>query len=152
MAEINLFFEKDESEWLDALPKYQKDLVSELLATKSHEEAALAWLEASVDNTSPFTGQPQPQKKYFTFLKEEIHKLLCGNPVYADERNQLVQLAQSPQNKTAVVSVISALIGAKVGLAATFVAPAIVIILMMIGKTSLNAWCSMQSQSVESAE
>lgn len=145
MPDLNLFSDQKETSWLEALPSYQKEIVSELLASKSHEEAALAWLEASVDNTSPFTGQPKPEKKFLPLLKKEIHKLLCGNPDYAAERNELVQLTQTQENKTAIVSMISALIGAKVGLAATFIAPAIVIIFMMIAKTSLNAWCALES-------
>ncbi|WP_251550509.1 hypothetical protein [Neobacillus muris] len=145
MQDLNLFSDQKESSWLEALPSYQKEIVSELLDSKSHEEAALAWLEASVDNTSPFTGQPQPEKKYLPLLKKEIHKLLCGNPEYATDRNELAQLTQTKENKTAIVSMVSAVIGAKVGLAATFIAPAIVIIFMMIAKTSLNAWCALET-------
>ncbi|NEY21415.1 hypothetical protein G4D61_15840 [Bacillus ginsengihumi] len=145
MADLNLFSDVEESGWLEALPSYQKEIVSELLASKSHEEAALAWLEASVDNTSPFTGQPQPEKKFLPLLKKEIHKLLCGNPEYAADRNELAQLTQTKENKTAIVSMVSAVIGAKVGLAATFIAPAIVIIFLMIAKTSLNAWCALET-------
>lgn len=149
MTALNSFFkEHEEPKWLDALPNYQKDIISELLASNSHEDAAVAWLEASIGNTSPFSGQPQPEKKFFALLKKEVHKLLCGNPEYAAERNELTQLIQSPENKTAIVSMVSALIGAKVGLAAAFVAPAIVIIFMIVAKTSLNVWCAMQTTEI----
>lgn len=149
MTILNSYFkEQEESKWLDALPNYQRELVSELLASNSHEEAAVAWLEASVGNTSPFSGQPQPEKKYFALLKKEAYKLLCGNPEYAADRNELTHLFQTPENKTVIVSTVSALLGVKVGLAATFVAPAIVIIFMMVAKTSLNAWCEMQTTEI----
>ncbi|HFK1756494.1 TPA: hypothetical protein ACGXQC_000860 [Bacillus cereus] len=145
MTTINSFFEKQEAtEWLNALPDYQKSVVSELLISNSHEEAATAWLEASIDHTSPFSTQPKSEKKFFDLLKKEVQKILCGSPDYAAERDELTRLTQSPENKTAFVSAISALIGAKVGLAASFIAPAIVIIFMIIGKASLNAWCEMQ--------
>ncbi|PFG05245.1 hypothetical protein [Bacillus sp. es.034] len=145
MQDINFFSDQKESTWLEALPNYQKEIISELLASKSLEETALAWIEASVDNTSPFTGQPQPEKKYLPLLKKEIHKLLCGNPEYEADRNELAQLTQTKENNSTIVSMVSALIGAKVGLAATFIAPAVVIIFMMIAKTSLNAWCAMET-------
>jgi hypothetical protein len=58
MDNLNLFNVKEDKFWLDTLPNYQRDIVSELLNIKSYEEAAIAWLEASVDNTSPFSAQP----------------------------------------------------------------------------------------------
>lgn len=146
MTTTNSFFEKQEaSEWLEALPDYQKSIVSELLVSNSYEEAASAWLEASVDYTSPFSAQPKSEKNFFDLLKKEVQKLLCGSPDYAAERDEFTQLTQLPQNKTAIVSMVSALIGAKFGLAASFIAPAIVLIFMTIGKASLNAWCEMQN-------
>ncbi|WP_169091704.1 hypothetical protein [Paenibacillus sp. PL91] len=84
MTTLNSFFiEQEESSWLYALPTYQKDIVAELLSSNSLEEVAVAWLDASVGNTSPFSAQPQSEKKYFKLLKIEAHKLLCGNPEYA---------------------------------------------------------------------
>jgi len=142
------FDERDEEVWLKALPAYQSDVVEELLKVKSPEDAATAWLEASIDNTSPFGGQPQPKRKYLELLKVEVRKLLCGSPEYDNERNELDELAKSPANKTAIVSMVSAVIGAKVGLAATFIAPAIVIIFIMVAKTSLNAWCAMETTDI----
>jgi len=137
------FDEIDEKAWLEALPVYQADIVEDLLKVKSPEDAATAWLEASTDNTSPFGGQHKAKRKYLEFLIVEVRKLLCGSPEYDNERNQLEKVAQSPVNKTAIVSTVSAIIGAKVGLAATFIAPVIVIIFIMIAKISLNAWCAM---------
>jgi hypothetical protein len=143
------FSEDEEQSWLDALPNYQKEIVSELLSVHNHEEAVSSWLEASIGNTSPFSGQTQPKMKYSIMFKKEVHKLLCGNSEYITERDELTQLFHKPDNKTAIISWVSAIIGAKVGLAATFVAPAIVIIFIMIAKTSLNAWCALQTTESE---
>lgn len=146
MQSLDSFFKDDESQWLNTLPKYQKDILSELLVENSndYDTAALAWLEASVDNTSPFSGEPKEDKKYFESLKDEVHKLLCGNPDYSADRDELAQLVRSEGSKSSVVAFISGIIGAKIGLAAAFVSPAIVIVLMMITKTSLNAWCAIR--------
>ncbi|ARI78807.1 hypothetical protein [Halobacillus mangrovi] len=147
MALDTFFQEQEESNWLDTLPNYQRDLVNELLSYYSYEEAAVTWLESSTSNTSPFSGQPQPEKKYFEYVKKEVHKLLCGDTNYEAERHELVQLAQKPENKNGIIAMVSALIGAKLGLAATFLAPVIVIIFLTIGKISLNAWCTMESST-----
>lgn len=143
---FDLFFEDDETQWLEALPNYQKDIVAELLSVTSNDynAAALSWLEASVDNTSPFSGGPKSDKKYFEALKNEVYKLLCGDPDYDADRDELNQLIKSEKSKTSLVAVISGIIGAKIGLAAAFVSPAVVILFMMITKTSLNAWCAIR--------
>ena len=143
---FDLFFKDDESQWLDALPNYQRDIVSELLSVTSndYDAAALSWLEASVDNTSPFSGEPKKDKKYFESLKTEVHKLICGDPDYDADRNELAQLIKSERSRSSLVAFISGVIGAKIGLAAAFVSPAVVILFMMITKTSLNAWCAIR--------
>ncbi|MGG0747252.1 hypothetical protein ABE088_28685 [Priestia megaterium] len=143
---LDLFFKDDENQWLDTLPHYQKAVVLELLASNSndYDTAALSWLEASVGNTSPFSGEPKKDMKYFESLKNEVYKLLCGNPDYSADRVELVQLIKSEGGKNSVVAFISGIIGAKLGLTAAFVSPAIVILFMMITKTSLNAWCAMK--------
>lgn len=148
MTEIADIFNGDSTQWLDVLPKYQKSIVTELLQSYSPEEAASVWIESSVENTSPFSSIPgEDKQKYTTFLKAEIQKLLCGNPEYDEQRNQIVILLGKEDSKAAIVSFISATIGANFGLSSVFIAPAIVIILMTIGKTSLNAWCAMQKET-----
>lgn len=144
VTELNAFFEQEEHDWLDDLPYYQKDIVSSLLVSNSYENAAIAWLEASVDNTSPFSAGEKTENEYFKALKNEFHKLLCGNSEYKSEQDELVKLINGPEGKTAIVSTISAMIGANLGLAATFIAPAIVLLLMTVAKISLNAWCTIQ--------
>jgi hypothetical protein len=149
MSNLESYFDNsNDQDWLNALPTYQKNLVSELLDIQSHDEAATIWLEATVGNNSPFSAEPQPKKKYFELIKKEIHKLLCGNPDYVNERNELNQLIHSPENKGAFIALVSASIGAKVGLAATFIAPAIVIIFMTIGRIALNAWCQLETEQI----
>ncbi|MFJ8521408.1 hypothetical protein [Bacillus cereus] len=146
MNTLNVLLETQEpSDWLNSLPDYQKEIVSELLTSNSHEDAAKAWLEASIGNTSPFSAEQNSDNKYFTQLKKEVYKLVCGDPKYAAEREEFTQLIQSPDKKTVLVSWISTLIASQVGLAASFVAPVIVIILMALAKTSINAWCEIQA-------
>ncbi|MFE8064677.1 hypothetical protein [Priestia aryabhattai] len=142
-----VFIDSDEHEWLDTLDNYEKEIVIELLeASSSYQEAASIWLEASTDTTSPFgTDNVGGQKKYFNRLQDHVRKLLCGDAAYENERKEVTELVKRNVPKESVISTISALIGAKMGLAATFLAPAIVIIFMIISKVSLNAWCEMKT-------
>jgi hypothetical protein len=143
-----LFISETNSNWVDALPSYQKDTINDLLTTKSLEETASIWLESTVNNNSPFGAEKkESEKKYFAILKSEVNKLVCGDPEYQNERNELNGLINQKENKAAIISLVSAFIGAKVGLAATFIAPAIVIIFTMIGKVSLTAWCKLKVDS-----
>ncbi|WP_217582228.1 hypothetical protein, partial [Lysinibacillus sp. GbtcB16] len=87
-------------------------------ASNTHEGAAKAWLEASIGNTSPFSGEQKPKNDYFMLLKKELYKLFCGDSRYAAQREEFTQLIQSPDNRMLFVSSISALIGSQVGLAA----------------------------------
>ncbi|ETT55440.1 hypothetical protein BSK66_32355 [Paenibacillus odorifer] len=149
MSDITDIFEGNSEEWLDALPTYQKNIVTDLLHAHSPELAANVWLEATIENNSPFSSVPsEDKKKYFNFLMDEIQKLLCGNPEYDNQRNEILELFNKNDSKAVIVSFISTFIGANFGLSAVFIAPVIVIILMIIGKTSLNAWCTMQREKL----
>lgn len=145
MTDIYRIFNPDtEDEWLNVLEKYQKNTVIELIKIKSPEEAASIWLESTVNNNAPFgVGKPENNKKILDVLKTEIHKLLCGDSEYEEERSNLKKEINNGNNKTTIVSFVSAVIGAKIGLAATFIAPAVVIIFTMIAKVTLNTWCQL---------
>lgn len=139
---------KDE-EWLLSLPKYQQDTIKSLLSDKEPEDAAIAWLTATTQNTSPFSAKKEDTNSYFDAIKKELYKLICGNPEYDEEREELSKIIKSKDNNTVMVASISGIIGAKVGLAATFIAPVTVLLLMTISKLSINAWCEWQKENKE---
>jgi len=146
MEEFNHIFDIDPEEWVNVLPEYQKNIITELLNMHDPEEAASSWLEATIDNNSPFGGEKiQNERKFFDIVKKEIQKLLCGSPEYKTERKELESLIKG-ENKSAIISVLSAAIGVKIGLAAVFLAPAIVVVLMIISKITLKAWCEIRIQ------
>lgn len=139
---------KDE-EWLISLPKYQQDTIKDLLSIKEPEDAAIAWLTATTQNTSPFSAKNEDSSSYFDSIKAELYKLLCGNPEYDEERKELSGIIKSQDNRTLIVSSISGIIGSKVGLAGTFIAPVTVLLFMTISKVSINAWCEWQKENKE---
>src|SRR5699024_885202 len=125
------------------LPKYQQNTLSELLVNNTPEKVAITWLTASTQNTSPFSTKQENTNTYFEMIKKELHKLLCGNQEYEKERKELSIIINSDNNKKMLISSISGIIGSKVGLAATFIAPITVLLLMAATKVSLNAWCNL---------
>ncbi|MCZ2258264.1 hypothetical protein [Sporosarcina sp. G11-34] len=119
------------------------------METKEPEDAAIAWLTATTENTSPFSAKKEDTSSYFDSIKNELYKLLCGNPEYDEERIELSGIIKSKDNKTLIVSSISGIIGSKVGLSATFIAPVTVLLFMTISKVSINARCEWQKGSKE---
>ncbi|MGW6611831.1 hypothetical protein ACWF7H_29605, partial [Peribacillus butanolivorans] len=109
-----VFLESESGEWLNTLPNYQKEIVSELLESSLPEEAAAIWLEASIDTNAPFgTGNEDVEKKYFNYLQDQVYKLLCGDVEYDMERKEVNELVKKNVPKETIISTISAIIGAK---------------------------------------
>lgn len=128
-------------ELLESLPLYQNKLISELLEHNDKEKAIQIWLEASLENNSPFGASNGDPKKYSDYFKKEAFEFICGAEKYQEEREEVNTLLKDGKATQAVISIMSAAIGVKIGLAATVVAPALVIFLMTVGKVSINAWC-----------
>lgn len=143
---VNIPEVEELTDWLESIPKYQREIVSDLLEHSTPEEAASIWLDSSTENNSPFSSDGT-NKKYSEYVFKEIHKLLCGNPTYSEERNELNTIIKNNGSKEAVISCISAAIGSQLGLAAAFVAPAVVLLIITAGKVTVNAWCEMHQES-----
>lgn len=143
---VNIPEVEDLTEWLESIPKYQREIVRDLLEQTTPEEAASIWLDSSIQNNSPFSSEGT-NKKYSEYVFKEIHKLLCGNPTYSEERNELNNILKKNGSKEAIISCISAAIGSQLGLASAFVAPAVVLLLMTVGKVTVNAWCEMHQEA-----
>jgi len=127
-------------EWLSTLKPYQSSSISQMVADAGEEEAAKNWLSANgPSSTVGFGGTSNPEPFYERFM-EEFRKLICGDEAYEEIRAQLG--GESPVVKAIYVSVISAALGAALGYTATLLAPAVAILLHLIGKMSVNAWCA----------
>jgi hypothetical protein len=128
-------------EWLSGLKKYQKDSVVILIQQFGEEEAISKWLSAQgpKDNV-PFGGiQNQDTKPFLERFKTEFKKFVCNHPDYQEDRKKLS--LEAPIVTAIYISVISAAIGAVLGFAATLLAPAVAIMLSVIGKMGINAYC-----------
>jgi hypothetical protein len=90
------------------------------------------------------SGVRQVQRNYWKRVKRELHILICTN----DRRYETLRRYIGKESKTtqiALVSTISASIGAYLGMAATVVGPFVTLGLMALLQVGTNAWCAGQS-------
>jgi hypothetical protein len=87
------------------------------------------------------TGVRQVQPNYWKRVKRELHLLICTN----DQRYETLRRYIGKESKTtqiALVSTISASIGAYLGMAATVIGPFVTLGLMALLQIGRNAWCA----------
>lgn len=139
MEEIERLLSGSPDEWLNVLPRYQKNRIkAQLESGNSPEEVANAWLTANVENTFPF-GVQKNNNILLDAILREFEKFLCGSKEYDSERKALKKNGNITY--TYSVGFISASIAPNLGTSAAFIAPVITLLLISIGKVTLNAWC-----------
>ncbi|GGG98772.1 hypothetical protein GCM10011416_16260 [Polaribacter pacificus] len=128
-------------DWLSELKVYQKNSIEQLVSEFGEEEAMEKWLSANgpKDNV-PFGGiQTNDSKPFLDKFKAEFKKFICNHPDYEEEHNKLN--VESPVTKAIWISIISAALGATLGFAATLLAPVVAIMLSIVGKMGIKAYC-----------
>ncbi|UFK93463.1 hypothetical protein [Providencia rettgeri] len=134
-----------ENEWISTLKPYQSSVIESLLKKGTEEQALDLWLTSSGPiKTSPFGGgsfEQNTKKEFLINFKLEFKALVCGDAKYEKDRESLNKIGNNA--KTYIVSTISAIIAASLGTTAAFIAPAVVLMLMIISKMGVNAWCAL---------
>lgn len=127
-------------EWISELKPYQRNTIKQLLATMSPEEVAKKWIMASgSQNIIHFGGTSDPEPFWDRF-KSEFRRFVCNDEAYVEEKKAL--LAEAPNHRVLVMSIISGAIGANIGYAATLLTPAVAVLLYTVGKIGVNAYCN----------
>lgn len=80
-------------------------------------------------------------KNYFQCLKDELNGLICGSEKYEEEGESILQKGELIN--IATPTKIAYLLAPIVGLSEVVLTPAVVLLIYVIGKVSLNAYCSM---------
>jgi hypothetical protein len=143
MADFQEYFSGQSSEWLDVLPKYQRDSVEELLATeKSYDDVAEAWLAATVAHDTFGFGAAQSAKIFYNKVLDQIHDLICTGKGYEAERTSV--LAEFKKGQALAVAAVTEAISPHVGAASAFLSVAVVLAFATVSKIGKNAWCEMQ--------
>lgn len=150
MEELNKIIESDQEDLLTSIDNFQSEIIRLFLTATSNDYLASAdnWLNASTANTAKFGGEQNKSKIYREKLLEELEKFLCGDKQYEDDRQKIIE--STDNSKKYIILVISNAIGKKLGVAGTFIAPVIVLLILSIGKMAINAWCSMRKETRKS--
>jgi hypothetical protein len=146
MEELDLLINSEPDELISALDAFQAEIVNTFLENTSSDylKSVDMWLNAAPSNTAKFGGDVNASKIYREKLLDELEKFLCGNKQYDAARKEIGQ--NSVKTKEYLIGALSTAIGAHIGIAATFIAPAIVLFLINIAKMPLNAWCAMRTE------
>jgi hypothetical protein len=142
------FLQLEKEALISSLDGYQQELIIALIdnAKGDYKLAADNWLSASPSNTAQFGGEHNKSSVFREKVFDEFEKFICGcdDGRYANDRDKLNK--QGDMAKEAIISSISASIGCYLGVAAAFIAPVIVLILLSTGKIFKNAWCETQKE------
>lgn len=127
--------------WLDAVPKAQANLILQMLeGGTSEEQIAEMWLSSTGAATTSGFGAGGPIQTFFVNVKAEFIDFVCGDDKYAAERSQ-AQTVWKEHGKIGLVAMIAAAIAPHVGLAAAAILPVIALLMSLVAKVSLNAFC-----------
>ena len=146
MEVLDKVLKSERGELLDTMPPFQKEIVISFLEQKNDDylEAAELWLNSTPSNTAKFGAEQKKEKLYRDKLIDEIEKFFCGDERYSEERKKIAE--NGDQNQKYIIGVMSAAIGQTLGVAGTFIAPVIVLILLSFGKMAVNAWCELRKE------
>ena len=124
-------------ELIEVLEPFQQDLLKNILAEHTEEEALEIWMQvAGPEHTASFGGEGI--KDYLKHFKTEFDLLILGDEKYSNVIKELNEHKQV--TKFFVVSSLSAALAGSLGIAAGVVAPLIVLALGALGKLGLNAY------------
>lgn len=146
MEEFDQLINANQDEILASLDGFQVEiLASFLIQTKNdYVESADKWLNATTANTAQFGGETGKAKIYREKLLDEIEKFFCGDEIYEEDRKKISDSTE--KTKQYFIGVLSSAIGTTMGVAGTFLAPVIALLIMSMGKMGVNAWCAMRAE------
>jgi hypothetical protein len=130
----------DPAEWIALLKPYQRSTITVFISHDSLEEAAKKWLSAAGSpNIVPFGGGGDA-KPFWDRFAAEFKKFICDEAAYIEEKKALG--SESAPIKALLISAVSAALGATLGYSATLLAPAVALLLCIVGKMGKNAFCA----------
>ncbi len=134
----------------EALATLEETQVRELTAfidKYGEADAASRWLDDVAAKNLPVTpyssviGADEEEPKAFSVrVREQIDRLICGASEYDKERKEILE--KGGFFTLSAVSVVSAWLGTLFGIGAGVLAPAILLLLRVIGKVGVNAYCA----------
>ncbi|WP_141729064.1 hypothetical protein [Pseudomonas putida] len=130
-------------DFFDALKPYQKKILDSLLESCDEEAAAQAWLSSSGPlELKRFGGGGEGEgKEFFELFLSEFRSFVCGGERYEKEREAVLKYGKPLAAH--VVTAISVALAFTLGISEALITPAVALMLKVIGKMGVNAWCSL---------
>ena len=128
-----------------ALKPYQISLIDSLLTNNTTDEAIEKYLTANgPDNTVQFGGSEEKKDKhpFISTFRNEFDKFICGHPDYEKYYPKVKEGTSIQIN--ALISAMSAAIGARIGISAAMISPVIVLALSLIGQMGRKTYCEIR--------
>lgn len=125
-------------EWLNTVQDYQRDILNSLMVENSPDVAAKLWFEAT-PGLAQFGGE-RTWVSYWQDFRREFRNFLCNEKDYKSEKQTLSE--HLVVNRELLVAVASSAIAAKLGLAASFIAPPVVLFLVSLSTVGVRAFCN----------
>lgn len=116
-------------------------MINQLLVDHDEETAAKIWLSS----TGPFDlrkvgGEQTPGgDTFYQMFCAEFREYVCGGKRYKKERDELMKSVKPAANYA--ITAISIAISGTLGIAVGLVVPAVALMLKVVGKLGLNAYC-----------
>lgn len=145
MINLNLCSEEN---WIDALKPYQRRPIEQFIKDVGEEEAIDKWLMSSGSlQTSPFGGVPiggNGKSAFALQFKKEFKSFICGGEKYKNETGEVNKLISEHKANLAsiITSIISTSLAMYLGASAALIAPAVVLMLRILTKVGVEAWCA----------
>ena len=132
------------NQWYACLKPYQKVVIEQLVSKYGEEKAAEEWLTARGPiQTATFGGSQTntaEAQNYWSRLKDEFDKLICGHPDYEKEQKKF--LAAGKSIGLGSVTALSNWLSPIIGMTPAILVPAIILILHTTSKMGVKAYCS----------
>ncbi|GAB3110007.1 hypothetical protein GCM10027055_08740 [Janibacter alkaliphilus] len=139
----------DMSQWLDALPEYQRQSIAALLEDHDAIDVITVWLENSgPSDTAPFGGTRAGAKLFYKSILVELQKALCGGVEYVAERKALSE-ATGGGGKLLVVGLLTTAIAPHVGAAAAVIGPAVALTLGIVANAGKVTACDVLKEMID---
>lgn len=136
------------TDWLEALPAYQRDTINKMLEGRDPIEVSLAWLSSTGPaNTEPFGAIRNAPNVFYDNLLEQLQSLLCSNKSYIKERDDLKGSIKA--GRATLVTAVSGYVAPHLGASPILLAPAVALILAVLTKTGSDSLCTTLNQLIE---
>lgn len=130
-------------DWLSDLKPYQRGLIERLQDGRDVDQVIEAWFESfrGASNTVHF-GTGGGFRPYYDRFLHQLHDLFCSDSSFIEERAEILRQVKAGQSTFATS--VALVVAPHLEASAPVLAPAIALVMTVIGKAGLNAWCAEQ--------